>query len=119
MEGAGGTRHPCMGTRRHGSVKGCHGGHGARDPVADGSTHEALAPNRTEELTAFARTRVGPSTRACAGPARHHMCSMASGTWTHPCLRSSYTEATGGGNAGSANAPTGTAIIPGMASTSK
>lgn len=46
------------------------------------------------------------------------MCSASSGTLTQPCFRVSYTENTGGGKLGSANAPTGTAMSPGIWSTS-
>ena len=50
-----------------------------------------------------ARSGVGASANPCA--------RMFSGSPTHACLRSSYTENVGAGNPGSANAPTGIAIL--------
>ena len=47
------------------------------------------------------------------------ICSNSSGTFTQECLRASYMEKVGDGNAESANAPTGTAMNPGILSISK
>jgi hypothetical protein len=44
---------------------------------------------------------------------------MSSGSRSHECCRSSQTDVVGAGNEGSANAPTGTATTPGMASVVK
>src|SRR4029453_5693203 len=47
----------------------------------------------------------------------HPQCStIECGRLTQGCLRSSYTETHGAGNVGSANAPTGIAVTPGMSS---
>jgi hypothetical protein len=82
-----------------------------------GLNERLMAPNVTK-LTGGRRRSTRARSPVPARPvermvrrriAHQGMCSMSSGILTQECMRSSYTEIAGGGNPGSANAPTGIA----------